>query len=214
MYKRNSKSQRCLNCFKDVDENRSLYEILFVEDCLCQECRNKLELNKDVIDLEGVKVHGLYIYNDQASQWMMQIKEAQDKTLAPVFVYPYINMLRKKFKNKTIILVPSSRKKTEERTYHALKEMFSLVRIDMVDAFIKDDVKQSKGGRKERKDIKKHIRLKDDSLQLGPSILVDDICTTGETLKTCINLLKEHCESIECYVCCIHPYWLNKDNLI
>lgn len=214
MHTRNQQSQYCLNCFKDLNEYSSLYEIIFVQDCLCKDCRAKLEKNRKIIELEGCKVKALYIYNDQASQWMMQIKEAHDKSLAEVFLYPYINKLRRQFRNKTIIMVPSSQKKTEERTYHALKEIFACLRIDIVDAFEKDDVKQSKGGKSKRMNIAKHIRLKDETIDYGPIVLIDDICTTGESLKACINLLKAHCETIECFVCCIHPLWLNKEHLI
>ena len=113
LYKGNHESQFCLNCFRDLDEYRTVYEVLFKEDCLCQKCRNQLEKNTEVINLDGYLVNALYVYNDQASQWMMQIKEAHDKTLAKVFLYPYINKLRKQFKNKTVIMVPSSKKKTE-----------------------------------------------------------------------------------------------------
>ncbi len=214
MYHRLTKSQQCINCFEAVDTQETLYELLFKEDCLCVKCRSKLEKNHKTIEIEGVKVKALYIYNDQASRWMMQIKEAHDITMAKVFVYPYIYKLRRQFKNKTVIMVPSSQRKTKERKYHALKEMFACLRIDIVDAFEKDDIKQSQGGKKDRTEISKHIRLRDESINYGPIVLIDDICTTGETLKACIQLLKAHSSSIDCMVCCIHPYWLNKDNLI
>ncbi len=197
-----------------MDENRDIYESLFLDDCLCKDCRNRLVRNKKVIEIEGIQVKALYIYNDQASQWMMQIKEAHDKTLANVFVYPFVHKLRRQFKHKTIIIVPSSNHKTQERTYHALKEMFDCLHIELIDAFNKEDVKQSKGGKIERKNIAKYISLKDDSIKYGPIVLIDDICTTGESLKACIHLLRDHCESIECFVCCLHPLWLNKDTLI
>ncbi len=209
MYKTNTKRQRCLNCFKELDVEATLFELFYSQDPLCHSCRSLLEINHKTFECEGVVLTAFYVYNDQASQWMMQIKEAHDISLAPVFIHPFINKIRKRVKNKTMIMVPSSKRKTEERGYHALNEMFKPLKLECKDVFIKDDVKQSKGKKKQRQEISQHIHLKDPSLKYGPIVLVDDICTTGESLKACIHALKEQVESIEIIVLCIHPLWLH-----
>lgn len=207
MYSSDSKSEYCLNCFKDVEKRQTLFNTLFKQDLLCETCRSLLEKNKNNYFIENHRLQALYIYNDQASQWMMQLKEAHDFTIAPIFIFPYVRRLSRKFAGKSIVMVPSSSDKTKERGYHALKQMFGPLNIELLDIFEKDNYKQSKGGKKQRKQVSKHIRLKDVSLQLGPTLLIDDVCTSGESLKTCLSLLEGHCLSIEVFVLFIHPLY-------
>ena len=80
--------------------------------------------------------------------------------------------------------------------------------------FIKDTLKQSKKNRQERLEISKHIYLKESLSKMGPIVLLDDVCTTGESLRACIHLLEPYSSSIECFVLCIHPYWLKSEKII
>lgn len=207
MYKTDTKRKLCLNCFEEIDKTETLFEILFSKDVLCPKCRSLLKRNRETFYIEGIAINALYVYNDTASQFMMQIKEAHDQTLACVFINPFINRIRKSFKDKTIVCVPSFIHKTEERGYHALKEMFKPCALNIKDVLVKDDVKQSHGNRKKRKEIQTHIHIKENLSQLGPIVLIDDICTTGESLKACIQALKPYVSSIEIQVLCIHEMW-------
>lgn len=151
-------------------------------------------------------VYALYVYDDQFEQWIYQVKESKDVTLAPVFLHPYVSSLRKRIAGKTVIMVPSSVKKTKQRGFEVLPELYRGLGVELRCPFEKDDVKQSQRSASQRSRIKNHIRLIDPSVVLDKDIvLIDDVCTTGQTLKACLDLLKPHVKTVSVVVLALHP---------
>lgn len=180
------------------------------QDCLCARCRLALKRVRKTLAIEGIKVRALYVYTEELSRWMMRIKDAHDRTLAPVLIHPFVHRIRWRYRHATFVMVPSSSQKTKERGYHALEEMLKPLDVDLLDLFEKDDIKQSKGSRRQRLDIETHIRLKPNPQPLKRVVLVDDVLTTGASVLACAKLLKPHCEQLEVFVLCLHPLWLKK----
>jgi competence protein ComFC len=157
------------------------------------------------VQVKGMSVYALYLYDDFMEECMFQIKEKKDQTLASIFLYPYQTKLRNVFKNKMIIAVPSSNHKTNERGFHALEKMFNPLGYPMHHVFTKDDIKQSTLNLNQRLEVSKHIHLVNPSIVCGQDvILIDDVCTTGSSLLACYDALRPLVASINIVVIAIY----------
>jgi len=174
-------------------------------DILCGFCRKQLVLCRKTIPVLDFEVYAYYEYEAFFEKLIFQFKESKDVTLAPIFLYPYVKHLRKQCEGKTVILVPSSVKKTKQRGFDALQCLYDGLGIEMICPFEKDDVKQSQRGHHLRSRIKNHIRLAHPELIRGKDvILLDDVCTTGYSIKACLDLIKPMVNSAKVVVLAVH----------
>ena len=211
---RNSNTGECLVCFKPIVEGLDLLELIFKNDVLCGNCRKKLIKIDRAFDVEGLTVHTIYQYNDVLEKWMYQIKESKDETLGKCFLYDLSRKIEKAYRGYILVMVPSSIEKTQERGFHAVSKMFESVKIDKVNCFIKDNIKQSKLKRTERQHIIDSIHLIDSSIKACQKILlVDDVCTTGSSLKACYQLLKTDENKVDILVIAMNEAWIQKSSM-
>ena len=175
------------------------------QDILCGFCRKQFVSCRKTIRVLDYEVYAYYEYEAFFEKLIFQVKENKDQTLAPVFLYPYRKHLKKICENKTIILVPSSTKKTRQRGFDVLKSLYEGLGIELLSPFEKDDVKQSQRGVHLRSRIKNHIRLvRPEMIQGKDVVLLDDVCTTGYSLKACIDLIKPLARSVNVVVLAAH----------
>lgn len=211
---RNANSGECLVCFKPIVEGLDLLELIFKNDVLCGHCRKKLiKVDRD-IDVQGLNVHTIYQYNDVLEKWMYQIKESKDETLGKCFLYGLSKKIEKAYRGYILVMVPSSIEKTQERGFHAVAKMFESVKLEKRNCFIKDNIKQSKLKRADRQHILDSIHLVDSSIKLNQKILlVDDVCTTGSSLKACYQLLKTDENKVDILVIAMNEAWIKKSSM-
>ena len=110
-----------------------------------------------------------------------------------VFLNLFLKELSIKYKGYIVVPVPSYSKDDERRGFNHVEEVFSLLNLEMRKALIKTShFKQAEKGAKKRQQIRKHLALKENvSLENHDVLIVDDIYTTGATLKTAINLIEK-----------------------
>ena len=73
----------------------------------------------------------------------------------------------------------------------------------------KTDFKQSTRSIRERVKVNQEIELKQEyPIPQGKILLIDDVCTSGATIKRAYHLLRGHSTSIEAIVLCAHPLLL------
>lgn len=205
----------CPVCFSDPSDGLSLIELFQKEDLLCGYCRKLLTPLKREVSVLDFSVYALYLYDEQFEQWIYQVKEAKDVTLAPVFLHPYVSLLKKRIAGKTVVMVPSSAKKTKQRGFEVLPTLYQGLGVELNCPFEKDDVKQSQRNASQRSRIKNHIRLIDKRRILDKDVvLIDDVCTTGQTLKACLDLIKPYVKTVSVVVLAMHPDNLNSSSSV
>lgn len=193
MYKANinEKQGYCLICFSSLFEKSSLSSLLALNDKVCDSCLSKFKkINKTQIIL-GVQTTFLYEYNSMMKKLIYQYKGCYDILLKDVFLLQHKFYINRRFKDYTVIFPPSNEYENEKRGYNHIKEIVKTLNLKYQDLFYKSkDHKQSDLSFKERIKVKDVIKLKENSIiNQQKYLIIDDIFTSGSTLKCIINIL-------------------------
>ncbi len=169
----------------------------------------KLASKKIRFRLDGVEVTSFHEYDEHISKLLILYKEHLDEALAPIFFEKYKKMMNKKYKGYTCIPLPSSSEKVAQRGFHHLHRMIESLDLKMVDILVKTkNVKQAKLSKEERKRIDMIFEIKENSeCSFDKVVLIDDVCTTGASLKAAIALLRPHCKYLCAVTFAYHPLW-------
>lgn len=124
---------------------------------------------------------------------LYQYKGCGDYELRSVLVENVRFWLKLRFSSYTVVPVPSHQSHNERRGFNHVYSAFELLDLPMCDALIKTkDIKQASSTLTERKHVGEYLQLKDPKLVQGKRILlVDDVYTTGSTIRACIRLLQQ-----------------------
>lgn len=86
---------------------------------------------------------------------------------------------------------PSSEEADKERGFNHVVEMFKPLHLKMIRCIHKTkNIKQSDLSSQERHNVSKHLIIDDIDLSNKKVLIVDDVYTTGSTVKAMIDLLK------------------------
>ena len=193
MYQGNYRKKQdcCLICYKSFSENISLSNIFSFNNIICNNCIKKLKVinKKEVVN--GVLVWFLYEYNSFMKTLLYQYKGCYDIVLKDVFLYAFKNKISKKYKNYTIVFPPSNEEDDKKRGFVHIEKMIECLKIKHLNLFYKvRPYKQSDHKYNKRYMIKDIIKAYDIKVNKNEKILIiDDIFTSGSTLKTIIDLL-------------------------
>ena len=183
-------TKTCVNCFKE-ERQKSLRSLFNKNTTICDKCFNDFSIKFYEFKVEGISCLSLYDYDDVFRSRLYQLKGCFDIVLAKSFIESYLFELRLIYYSWTIVFVPSSKEDDEIRGFNHVKEIFRFLKLKELDIlFKKENYKQSEKNHNERNNIKNIIDIKNCNLRNKKILLVDDVITTGNTLKTCINLVK------------------------
>lgn len=181
-------SNRCLICHKDINKNYVLAEYK-----ICKNCFNRFKVIYKKIKILDKNALILYKYDSFLEEILVRLKGYKDIELASVFLLPLKKYLINKYKDCVIIPIPSSSKSNKIRGYNHVIEIFKVLDLRILDCFKKTkNIKQAHLNKFERLNIEKYISLDPSKLNKKQKyLLVDDVTTTNNSIRTCIKKLND-----------------------
>ncbi|MCI9311876.1 MAG: ComF family protein [Erysipelotrichaceae bacterium] len=204
------RDRHCLICFNDKTKRQSFYHWLRQDDLICDTCRSSLNVLNQMRIWQGHRLHMLYEYNAFLETLLFQYKEGGDVVLRDLFLYEFRHALRRRYHDATLVLMPSSQEKNEQRGFYALAQMFQSLSLPLCSLFEKStNHKQSTLSYAKRQDIHQVMRIRQDvEIPNTRIVLVDDVCTSGATLSAAYALLKSYGKDGDALVLSVHPLFL------
>src|SRR5690625_1117897 len=194
---------------------------------LCEQCNSELELLMDELCVRCSRMtkekictdckwwtdqvgsdpltfnYSVYTYNHQMREMIVKWKYRGDFILAHAFKEQFIHFFHKKFspllEDTLIIPIPLSTERLQERGFNQAKVLADFLPIENKQIITRiHSEKQSKMTRSERISTRNPFKVEEEINK--KVILVDDIYTTGTTLRHAATLLKERgCPKVYAY---------------
>lgn len=182
----------CKICFKEINEP-TLHNFLFRDVTICHDCFIKLAPVIQTFKFCGVECLHIYFYNEKIQELLYQFKGCKDYELKTIFLEYYKHYLNLKFKGYTIIPAPSFSKNDEERGFNHVEEIFKSLNLKILKIVHKiKQVKQADLTSEERAKIGEALVIDNVNLSRKKILIVDDVFTTGSTVKSMINLVRKN----------------------
>lgn len=182
----------CKICFKNFHDD-SLSHLLDSRLNICKHCMKEIRAKFIKFDIDGIKALSIYDYDEKIQSLLYQFKGCFDIELRDVFLARYSRELMIKYHGYIIVPIPSYEEDDEIREFNHVVEIFKILNLQMLFLIKKTKrVKQATSGVKARRDISKYMELIDRPDLFNKKILlVDDVYTTGSTMKAAIDLVKQ-----------------------
>ena len=182
----------CKLCFKDI-KDISLVNLINPDIELCKRCYQNIRPKFKKFDVSGCKGLSIYEYDEKIQSLLYQFKGCFDIELKNLFFDRYINVLNLFYRGYIMVPIPSYEVDDAIREFNHVEEMFSKLKIPKLKLIKKTKgIKQASSNFDKRKEISKYLELTDSSPLIGKKILiVDDVYTTGSTMKAAIKLIRE-----------------------
>lgn len=176
----------------DKIKRNGIYSILFNTN-ICHSCFIKMNRKPCKRKINNVPITSYFPYEEYIISLIYTFKGCNDIVLAPCFLSYDCFYLKMKYKGYYIVPIPSYIDHDLQRGFNHVEEMFMCLNLPYLKILKKiKDFKQSSLKRKERELAVLNIIRTSDELLTGKKILiVDDILTTGSTIKRAIKLIKE-----------------------
>ena len=143
--------------------------------------------------VETYNAVAIYEYNQFIRKLIYQFKGCYDYVLGDVFLDYYYRELKLRYYDYYIIPIPSYENDDEERGFNHVVETFKRIGSKTLIILKKiEKHKQAKSNLKERREVYKSLAIKSNvDLTNRKVLIVDDVYTTGSTMKSAINLIEK-----------------------
>ncbi len=184
--------KHCKICFKLLKSD-SLYEIYNDDSCVCEQCQNKLAPHFQKFRIGGVDGVAIYRYDDNIKSLLYQLKGCCDIELSPIFFNRFKNELKTMYKGYVVVPAPSYVVEDSNREFNHVIEIFKFLNLPIYHIVNKiTPFKQAEHSKRRRVEIIDHLQVTSLSeINNKKVLIVDDVMTTGSTLKAMISLLSK-----------------------
>lgn len=206
---------KCLLCGKEFSERETFLGMISMRKTaklICPECQNAFEkigdehcptcyrngsseqctdCKKWAKEDHNVQHRAIYTYNEAMKEYFSKYKFQGDMLLSQVFVKELKQVL-KEYKDYTVVPVPLSTERMAARQFNQVTALLDSAHISYQDILSKKEIrKQSDKNRKERLESDCPFSLKSDNYIPDKVLIIDDIYTTGATLRGIYQLFYE-----------------------
>lgn len=198
-------------CGKEI---ASLHQLIgFSVDPACPNCRYSWQGKVRSLKCGLGDVTYCYRYGPWLGDLFYRYKTVGDIRLGAMFLHPYVRILRKRYSDCLLIRMPSWGADDEVRGYNHVEEIFRCLNRPIISPFIKlKKEKQSDKNREDRMKVSQIIGLRSDfdrgEIVHRKIVLVDDVMTTGSTLRQAMRLLE--ITEVEIFVVAVHPLLIDE----
>ncbi|MGM0837635.1 MAG: ComF family protein [Bacillota bacterium] len=160
-------------------------------DSVCPDCKRweEHQMYKKVLKFN----RSVYHYNSFMKEVLALYKFRGDAVLAGIFQEELKRIHGAHFQNLLVVPIPLSEERLYERGFNQSVLLAQQLDVDLVEALSKRETgKQSKKGRSDRVDGENHFYVaKQKDIQDKNIVLLDDIFTTGTTIRMAAKRLKD-----------------------
>lgn len=181
----------CIACRNAFNHYSFFYQIS-KDFIICTQCFNSFPIIHKSFKFNDIDVYCIYAYRTPINSYLMDLKMKGDIAIAKIFLNPFKNLIEVKYKGYIILPIPSTKSSDKKRGYNHVKEISKTLNLKMEDVFYKSkDYKQTSQKLEERKKVSNIIKMNKNLDKGKKYLLLDDVITSGSTLKSCIELLKK-----------------------
>ena len=185
-------TKSCLICFKKIKIN-DICRLFNDSIDICRSCQTEMEPKFITFKVDDYSAVAIYEYNALIKKLVYQYKGCYDYVLNQAFLNMYAKELKIRYSDYIVVPVPSFKKDDEIRGFNHVMEIFKNIGLNMLDILIKTEKhKQATSTVNERREVYKVLELKERvDLRKKKVLIVDDIYTTGSTMRAMINLIEK-----------------------
>ena len=185
-------TRNCLICFKKVNIT-DFCRLFNGKIPVCQACQTEMEPKFIKFNVDNHKATSLYDYNPFIRKLIYQYKGCYDYELHQVFLDRYAKEIKLRYLDRVIIPIPSYQNEDDQRGFNHVIETFKSIGLNMLNILEKTEKhKQALSSFKQRKEVYKYLELRSyPDLSKKKVLIVDDVYTTGSTMKSAIHLIEK-----------------------